>query len=143
MTDDPQEDPDEAGELFPSGSLAGDDVSPQTLVKRGLPVEVTVSLSKAEVPTKSGLVDPNKAGRVLVSYLPGTVHEVPQREGDDNRLVGWKIRQDLRATFVEDANSEQDVIRSEFAALMTLDPPAAQTLLAELRELASSLRAVA
>lgn len=144
MADEPQDEAQEPEEeLFPNGALAGDKVSPQTLVKRGLPVEVTVSLSKAEVPTKSGLLDPTKAGRVLVSYLPATVHEVPQREGDDDQLVGWKIRQDLRATFVEDANDESELIRSEFAALVALDGAAAQVLLGELREMATGMRAVA
>ncbi len=133
----------EADELFPKGSLAGDEVTAQTLVKRGLPVEVTVSLSKAEVPSKGGLLNPNKAGRVLVSYLPGTVHEVPQRDGDEDELVGWKIRQDLRATFVMDANDEQELIRSEFQALCLLDGSAARELLAELKAMATGIRAVA
>lgn len=135
--------PPTESELFPNGSLAGDAVTPQTLVKRGLPVEVTVSLSKAEVPTTGGLLDPSKAGRVLVSYLPATVHEVPQREGDEDTLVGWKLRQDLRATFVEDANDEAALIRKEFAALIQLDGTAAKALLAELRDMATGIRAVA
>lgn len=142
-TNDDDADGDEADvELFPNGALAGDKVSPQTLVKRGLPVTVTVSLSKAEVPTKSGLMDPTKAGRVLVSYLPGTVHEVPQRDGDEDTLVGWKIRQDLRAVFVADANDEAELIRVEFAALVALDPTAAAAVLGELQQM-SGLRAVA
>lgn len=143
MTTSTQTPPPTEDELFPKGSLAGDSITPQTLVKRGLPIEVTVSLSKAEVPTKGGLLNPNKAGRVLVSYLPGTVHEVPQRDGDEDTLIGWKLRQDLRATFVEDANDEANLIRKEFAALVQLDGAAAVTLLAELKSMVTGLRAVA
>ncbi len=41
------------------------------------------------------------------------------------------------------ANDEADLIRSEFAALVALDPPAAMALIGELKELHGSLRAVA
>ncbi len=60
--DDDGQDPDEgAAELFPTGALEGDAVTPQSLIKKGLPTQLVVSLSKAEVPIRGkGLVDPNK-----------------------------------------------------------------------------------
>lgn len=124
-------------ELFPVGSLAGDSVTAQTLVRRGLPTAVTVSLAMAEVPTKDGLVDPNRSGRVLVSYVPGKVEHVPERD-DDGKVKGWKLRQHLRPTFVADANDETSVARNAFAALLATDAPAAGALLAELRQLAEA-----
>lgn len=122
---------EDEGTLFPAGSLAGDAVTPQSLVKRGLATQVTVSLSRAEVPTKSGLVDPNKSGRVMVSYAPGKVEHVPERD-DDDKIVGWKLRQHLRATYVTDANDDAEVVRECFGQVVALDVRAAAELHAEL-----------
>jgi hypothetical protein len=124
-------------EMFPLGTLSGDDLTPQKVVKRGLPVETTVALSRAEVPTSGGLMDPDKAGRCLVSYVPGKIEEVPQRDGDEAKVVGWKIRQHLRATYVQPAGDEADLIRAEFGALLELDSSAAGALLDELRSMAA------
>jgi hypothetical protein len=142
--DDTGDEPDE--ELFPAGSLPGDDITPQTIVKKGLPAQLVVSLSKAEVPIRGdGLVNPNKYGRALVTYLPGKLHELPirQDQNDGAKVTGWKLTQDLRAIFVEDANDSAEMVRTEFAAVMAQDGAAAQALLAELRELATGIRAVA
>lgn len=130
-------------ELFPVGSVEGDSVTPQTLVKRGLPVEVTVALMMAEVPTKTGLLDPNKSGRVLVSYVPANVVDVPVRDNaatsaDRYSVKSWKLRQFLRPTFVADANDEAIVARNAFAALLATKPAAAGALLTELREMAEA-----
>jgi hypothetical protein len=128
-------------ELFPMGSLEGDEVTPQSIIKRGAPVEVTVSLSKAEVPLRgSGLLDPNRSGRVLVSFIPGVLEEVPKREdaGDPNKVTGWKIRQNLRAVYVRPATNDADLIRAAFDSLMADDAAGAGALLDALREQLSS-----
>lgn len=133
------EEPTEA-ELFPEGSLEGDNVTAQTYVRRGLPVEVTVALGTAEVPTRAGLLDPNKAGRVLVSFVPGGKRDVPIREDGSKtgKVVGWKLRQILTPTYVADASDEATVCRNAFAALLATDAPAAGALLAELRDMAET-----
>jgi hypothetical protein len=144
-THDEDQDPDEP-ELFPSGALEGDAITPQNIVKKGLPIQLTVSLSKAEVPIRGkGLIDPNKYGRALVTYLPGKLHPLPirQDEHDGAKVTSWKFTQDLRAMYVEDANDSGALIRAEYEALVAKDPPAAQALLADLRELATGIRAVA
>ena len=118
-------------ELFPLGSLQGDELTPQKLIKRGLPVEVTVAMGTAEVPVQGGgLLDPDRAGRVLVSYEFAKNVEVPQRE--DGRIVGWKVRQMLRPTYVQQAKDEGALIREEFAHLLALDQKAAGALLDDL-----------
>lgn len=123
-------------ELFPMGTLEGEGITPQRLIKKGLPVEVTVSIGKAEVPMPSGgLMDPNKSGRALVSYVFGKNEDIPQFE--DGNIVGWKIRQNLRATYVQNANDEAELIRREFEALMALDGEAAGRVLDELKTLFS------
>lgn len=150
MTDD-QIDETEAGpppeeEMFPTGSLPGDEISPQSLIKKGLPIELVVSLSKAEVPIRgNGLVNPNAYGQVLVTYLPGKLHELPirQDEHDGAKVTGWKLTQDLRAMYVEDANDRAGLITAQFEALCATDGAGATALLANLRELATGLRAVA
>lgn len=133
--------------LFPVGSIDGDDMTPQARIKRNLPVKVTASIGKAEVPLRSGLLDPNKSGRVLVSYRHSKDEDVPERKGGEGAerydIVGWTIRQHLTATYVQPANDEADLIRSEFAALCTLDARKAAELHAELasvleRELATA-----
>lgn len=146
MTDEPDEtgEPTEE-ELFPAGSLPGDDITPQSIVKKGLPTTLVVSLSRAEVPIRGkGLVNPNKYGQAIVTYLPGKLHELPirQDEHDGAKVTGWKLTQDLRALYVEDANDKGALIRTQFEALTALDAAAATALLAELREMAPGLRAV-
>ena len=146
MADEPQNDdqtPEE--EMFPSGSLDGEHIQPQQVIKKGTPTEVTVSIGKAEVPLKSGMIDPNKMGRCLVSYAFLKNEDVPHFEGEGSarRITRWKIRTHLTATYVEPANDEAELIRSEFEALVALDGKAATALLAELKDIAGALRAVA
>lgn len=120
-------------ELFPVGSLDGDSIAPQKLIKRGLPVEITVSIGKAEVPVRGeGLLDPEKSGRSLVSWAFLKNEEVPSYDSE-GRINGWKVRQHLRATFVKQANDEVPLIRSEFEALLAIDAPQAGKLLDELK----------
>lgn len=127
---------EDEGTLFPAGSFEGDRVTAQALVTRGTGTVTTVALSRAEVPSKGGLLNPNKSGRVLVSYAPGKVEYVPQRD-EAQRIESWKLRQHLRATFVVDANDEAGLIRSEFANLVRLDVRAAAELLDEMQGVVS------
>jgi hypothetical protein len=133
----------DAATLFPMGQFEGDGVTLGKLVKPGQKVETTVALSKAEIPSSGGLIDPNKAGRVLISYLPGKVEEVPHRESDDDRITRWTFRQHLRATYAQPANDEVDVIRSEFAALVELDQVRALSLAKELADVAKQAKQTA
>lgn len=93
---------DDEPELFPLGTLDGDPKKTlKNLLKAGLPVEVTASLSSAEVPVNAGLIDPEDSGRVLVSYEVQKAAEVIVKRGKDGKIVGYKIRQTLRPTYVE------------------------------------------
>jgi hypothetical protein len=58
---------------------------------RTMAIESEVSLMSASVPCR-GLIDPNKEGRLIVSY-------VPVREG--GKIVKWKLRQYLRIMYVD------------------------------------------
>lgn len=123
-------------ELFPLGSLPGDDITPQTLVKRGLPTTLMVSLMRAKVPFRGkGLADPNRFGRALVQYLPAKVNELPLREdkGDPAKVTGWELTQELRVVHVATADEPEDLIRTEFQVLLAEDAKAAAALFAELR----------
>lgn len=144
--DDDGQDPDEGAELFPMGALEGDALTRQTIFRKGLPTQLVVSLSKAEVPIRGkGMVNPDKYGRALVTYLPGKLHELPIREDEQDgaKVTALKLTQDLRAMYVEDANDAEALIRAEFEALVAKDGAAATALLAELRGLATGVRAVA
>lgn len=147
MTDEatPDEGQEPEPEMFPAGSLDGETIQPHQIIKKGTPTEVTVSIGKAEVPLKSGMIDPNKMGRCLVSYSFLKNEDVPHYEGEGaaRKITRWKIRTHLTATYVAPANDEATLIRSEFAALMQLDPAAAVALAGELKEMATGLRAVA
>lgn len=95
---------EEQGELFPVGSLEGDPkVTLAKLVRAGHRIEYTASLMSAEVPLQGGLLDPNDEGQVMVTYEVASLTPVPIREGDrgTKKLVGWKIRQNLRPVYVE------------------------------------------
>lgn len=118
-------------ELFPAGSLVGDSITPQTLVKKGLPVELKVSLTRAEVPIKDGgLFDPNKYTRALVTVLPGPATETPKRDdrNDGAKVTGWKIAQELRVTYVTPADDAGALVLAEFEALLATEPERAAEL---------------
>lgn len=136
LADDEAEQPSES-ELFPLGSLDGDEVTPQKVVKKGLPTTITVSLSKAEVPVKGGgMLNHDAQGRVLVTHLPAKIEEIPQRDDDNStRITGWKIRQNLRAVHVRRADNAADMVRFFFEELLATDPMAAQALAGELSQL--------
>lgn len=155
MSDDPLQDttvaeraangepePDEA-ELFPLGSLDGDSITPQSLVKRGMDVEVTASLTRAEVPNRGGLFNPSKYGRALVTCLPSTAEYVPLRADDAHpqRVTGWKLRQTLRVTYVTPADDVAELIRHEFEALLASDAEAAGKVLEAMRDTAAEVLA--
>jgi hypothetical protein len=94
-------DDDEQEELFPLGTVEGDPKKTlKNLIKPGLPVEVTASLMSAEVPVSAGMIDPDSPGRVMVSYEIATAAQVVVKR-KEGRIVGYKIRQVLRPTFVE------------------------------------------
>jgi hypothetical protein len=131
LADDEDETPE--AELFPMGSLDGDEVTPQKVVKRGLPTTITVSLSKAEVPVKGGgMLNHDSQGRVLVTHLPAKIEEIPQRDDDNStRITGWKIRQNLRAVHVRRADDPAEMVRLFMDELIVADPAAAQALIGE------------
>lgn len=101
---DPDPYEEDAESLFPQGFFEGDEKTIKNLIKAGSPVEVTVSLMSAEVPSRtSGLLDPDNESQVLVTYEVSKYHVVPKREGEtgDKSLAGWKIRQQIRPTYVQ------------------------------------------
>jgi len=129
-TDEPDEDVD-GQTAFPMGALEGDAITLGKLVKASESVGVEVSMSKAAVPVSSGgLLNPRRQGRVLVTYLPGKVEEVPHRV--DGEIDRWTFRQHLQPIFVSPANDEATLIRAEMANLAQTDQVRAQALLAEL-----------
>lgn len=78
--------------------VAGDkQLSLAGLGPKRTPIEAEVSLMSAAVPA-SGLIDPEKEGQLLVSYLPAGYTYVPVREG--GKITRWKLRMQLRPTYV-------------------------------------------
>lgn len=122
---------EEAEQLFEDGVLDGDGVTPQNLIRKGLPVELTCSLSRAEVPLRTSLPNPGRYGRAIVTYLPAPAHAVPVRQdpADAAKVTSWKVRQDLRVTHVRDANDSEALIAEEFETLLTDAPEKASALL--------------
>lgn len=79
-------------------SLAG-------LGNKKMPIEAEVSLMSAAVPA-SGLLDPDKEGRLIVSYVPVKYEYVPVRENGE--VKRWKLRQHLRPTYVLTPDQEDE-----------------------------------
>lgn len=95
-------------ELFPAGSLEGDSKTTlKNLIKAGATVIVKASLTSAEVPLTSGLLDPEEEVELLVRALPGGVTPVPKHKdaqaGGDHKVESWTLRQQVRAIHVQDA----------------------------------------
>jgi hypothetical protein len=95
----PNPDDNEQDELFPIGSLPGDGIDLKQLIKPGKPVEYTKSILKGEVPGRDGLTNPEGTRRAIVTHELAEVVIVIKRE--DGAIVGYKIREKLRPTFVE------------------------------------------
>lgn len=126
-----------AGELFPIGSLEGDETSLATLVKPTHTHEVTVSMGTAEVPSpRGGLLSPDSEHLLLVTCEHAGYTEVPKREGDrvsGKTVIGWKTRQTLRPIYVERVKGEAGAIEASFADLLKADETAAMALLDRMR----------
>ena len=123
-------------ELFPSGFVEGDQWNLDAISRSHLPINVTVSLSRAEVPTKHGLPDPNAAGRLAVSYEGGKIEIIPEKEeqSDGSKpTMGWKLRCHLRPTYVSELGYGATSARTEFLSLLDDDPNAAAALLDEFK----------
>lgn len=124
-------------ELFPSGVLDGDKITPQNILKKAKDgVQLVARLSAHELPLRQGLFDPNKQGRAIVHFLPGKKTDEPVRGGAGDDVTQWKIVQKLDVYFAEPAGDEAALITKEFQALLELDASKAATLLDELRALA-------
>lgn len=133
-------------ELFPQGSVQGDGKSLKSLIKPGHSVQPTVSLMSAEVPISTGgLLDPEREGMLLVTYELAKLEPVPVREGDrgDRKIVGWKIRQQLRPVYIEPVQGEAGTIEAAFAALADASPKDAGALLDRLHTRMSDVLATA
>lgn len=122
---------DEPEKLFPLGTITGDPkLTFGRLVKQGRPVEVTASLTAAEVPIREGkLLDPDKAIQVLVTVLPKQAVLVYKREADDDTVTGYKIRQPLKTAYVQTADDMltvdqvEDLLRKALLLVGVTDGP--------------------
>lgn len=80
------------------GLLEGDkNVTLQSLIERGMPVECEVSMGSAAVPAK-GMLDPHRSGHLRVTYVVRNYVVVPLKDGDV--VTGWKIRVNVRPVYV-------------------------------------------
>lgn len=122
-------------ELFPTGSIDGDAKTIKTLIRAGMPVKTTASLMSAEVPTRGGLLDPERNGHLLVAFEVAKYEPIVEREGEPGakKVVGWKIRQHLRPVYVETIDGGAGEIEASFAALLDGDPKGAAALVDRLQ----------
>lgn len=136
----------EQGEMWPMGTLEGELGSIRDLIKPSHRVEVTVSMSSAEVPSpQGGLIDPTKEGLALVTYELAKPELIPIRSGErgDRKLEGWKVRQVVRPIYVEGVKGEEGVIQAKFEALLMAAPERAGALLDVLQAKAAKSLATA
>lgn len=122
---------EQQGDLFPMGILDGDQKTLATLFKKGLPTTVTVSMGTAEVPMRDGLPDPDRLARLAVTCEVANYVPIPQREErqGERKIVGLKVRANLRPVHVEQLRSGEDEVQGAYALLLSEDPNAAATLL--------------
>jgi hypothetical protein len=124
-------------ELFPKGSLPGE-LAPQSYVKKNLPAELAVAFMRGEFPLRgTGVPDPSKYGRAVVTYLPRKKHEelVLEDKNDPTSATSAKVCVDLQVVHVADANDTARLVRSEFEVLLAEDEKAARELFEGLREM--------
>lgn len=71
------------------------------LIPRNATIEVHYSLMSAAVKGKGGLVDPEKAGQLIVSYVPHGYLATPIRsKPGEPGIERWKVTVQLRPTYV-------------------------------------------
>ena len=70
------------------------------LARRGVRIESEVSLMSASIPAK-GLIDPDKPGRLVVTYLPVRYEYIARRDKGNDQISHWTLRQYLRPTYIE------------------------------------------
>ncbi len=97
---------DQTADADPQYTLELGDMPPTLakLIPRGMAVEVKYQLTGKEIGGTGGLVDPNKSGQLIVSYVPEDYKARPVRE--NGAVVRWKVIVVLRPTFVVPAESE-------------------------------------
>lgn len=128
--------PEDDEQLFPMGSLKGDGVTLGKLVKAAQDNKLTVSMQAAEVPSGSGLADPDKDRTLLVTCEPGKVEVVPKRE--DGKVASWKTRQSYRPIFVEPVQrGDAGRLEAAFGQLILDDPKGAAKALDAMQTRAS------
>lgn len=132
-------------ELFPQGQVIGDGVSLKSLVKAQHKVTTSAALSKAKIPLRGGLPDPNARLRLMVVGVPAKLHNLPIREdaSDPLKVTGWELTQDVRVDHVENVPpTERELVLNRFRAFVDESPQAAGKLLEELQQmLAEELQA--
>ena len=127
----------EAEEFFPRGSVEHDGKGMDVIFrKHRAKVETTVALSRAEVPLRGVLVEPDADVLLLVR---GTVsHYVPRPTRDeDGKQDGWKVQTVLRSAYVESLGSEAQAIEGLYRRLIEKSPEGATEVLAAIRSIAS------
>jgi hypothetical protein len=136
----------EQGEMFPNGTLEGEGKSLKTLHKPGQAIELTVALSRAEVPLRNGLPDPDRPMRALVTGVFQKATTLAKREdaGNPMKVTGWKLAAAMRVEYVEAVPAEDSgLIEQRFRAMLEVDPAGAGRLLEQLQALASASLTVA
>lgn len=127
----------EAVELFPLGSLEGDDAKLETMIRPGERVTHSVTMNgTSKVPLTGGLLDIRKEHMLLVTCEVAHPIAVPDREGDrlaGKRIVGWDIKQKLTPIYVERVKGEAGAIEASFAELLKADEQGAMAVLDRMR----------
>lgn len=143
-----EEPPDEGGqkELFPAGVMDGGKTTLKTLVKPGQSHKTRVALSRAEVPLRGGLPDPDRQVRALVTgiFQNEKTHAERDNEANPLKVTGWKTTVNLRIEYVEHVpDSDDGLIEQRFKAMLEVEPAAAGRLVERLQALMSEQLSIA
>lgn len=126
-----------ATQLFPLGSIEGDDGTLQSMIQPGEKVTHSVTMNgTSKVEMTGGLLDIRKEHTLLVTCEVAYPIPVPDREGDrlaGKRIVGWDIKQKLIPIYVERVKGEEGAIEASFADLLRADENRAAVLLDRLK----------
>lgn len=121
-------DPDDVDSLFPEGYLDGDPWTLAKVHKASEPINVKAALSRAEVPMRSGLPDPTKRGRAVVSYARPTYNVKPAYEEVDvnkDEITEYNIVATLKVSHVEPITNDTEFLLREFERFIAADRQAA------------------
>lgn len=129
---------DDDVQLFPTGQLEGDRISPASFRKKGKDVKAKAKIKAIAVPGGNGYSDPERLRTLLVTVQPGKTEDIPHMR--DGAVDYYDAVQHFVPTYVEGVQrGDAGRLEASFAELLEREPKAAAAALDALQKKATEV----